>query len=193
MTDPRFQHDAYTIRRKVFTVVGASFHVFDPNGEVVFFSRQKAFKLKEDLRLFSDEEKTEELLTIRARQVVDFGATYDVFDPVSNESIGSLRRKGLKSMIRDEWLIFDGDEREIGIIREDNAGLAALRRVHDLFSLIAPQAFHAEANGVPVALYHQNRNPFVHKLDVTFAGEEFDRRLGIAIGILISAIEGRQN
>ena len=76
-----FSHDRYLFRRKVFQLVGGVFHIYDPYGRVVLYSKQKAFKLKEDIRIYSDERGTNELLTIKARQIVDFGATYDVVDP----------------------------------------------------------------------------------------------------------------
>ena len=193
--DDRFAHDAYTIRRKVMTVAGAKFHVYDPQGQLVGFSKQKAFKLKEDIRLFTDESMEQELLTMQARSVVDFGATYDVFDPGANESVGSLRRKGLASMLRDSWLVFDPDGTEVAAVHEDSAGLAFLRRVHEIFSLIAPQAYRVEQQGRTVATYRQNRHPFVQKLAVEFSGDGngLDRRLGLATGILLCAIEGRQD
>ena len=89
--DPERDHP-HLIRRKIYTVAGAKFHIFDPEGRLVFYTKQKAFKLKEDIRLFSGEDMTEELLVLQARQVIDFGATYDVLDPTTQEVVGSLRR-----------------------------------------------------------------------------------------------------
>ena len=43
------QHTQYTIRRKVLQLAATSFHVFDPNEQVVFYSKMKAFALKEDI------------------------------------------------------------------------------------------------------------------------------------------------
>jgi hypothetical protein len=195
VSNERFDHPSYTIRRKVFTVAGAKFHIYDPAGQLVFYTKQKAFKLKEDIRLFSDENMAEELLVLQARTVIDFGVTYDVFDSVTQETVGSLRRKGMKSMLRDEWLVFDPDGREVGVIKEDSTGLAVLRRMHEVFSLILPQAHHLEMDGQTVGTYRQNRNPFVHKTMVELANGDsgLDRRLGIATGVLLSAIEGRQS
>ena len=71
--DP-FDYPRYIIRKKVFKLLGAAFHVYDEAGNLIMYSRQKAFKLKEDIRLYSDETMKVELLTITARQVVDFSA-----------------------------------------------------------------------------------------------------------------------
>ena len=39
-----FHHDSYLVRRKVFKMFGAAFHIYDPNGKLTFYSKQKAFK-----------------------------------------------------------------------------------------------------------------------------------------------------
>ena len=195
MVDERYRHDAYTIRRKILTLIGASFHVYDPEGRLVFFCRQKGFKLKEDIRLFAEEAKVNEILTMKARQIIDFGATYDVFDPVANETVGSLRRKGIKSMFRDEWLFHDRDGRQIGVIREDSPVMAVLRRLHPWIAMVLPQKHLGEMEERTVCTFRQHFNPFVMKISVDFSGDEegmLDRRLGIAAGILLCAIEGTQ-
>ena len=93
-----FELRDYSIRRKVLKIFGASFHVFDSSGRVVAFSSQKAFKLKEDIRVFTDESMSSELMAIRARQIVDFSAAYDIVDSSKSVKIGAARRKGWSSM-----------------------------------------------------------------------------------------------
>ena len=91
--------EQYTIRRKLITIFGASFHIYGPDGQVVGYCRQKAFKLREDIRLFTDESRSTEIMVMKARQIIDFGATYDV-TLSDGRTIGSLRRKGFKSLLR---------------------------------------------------------------------------------------------
>ena len=197
MDDARFQHTSYTIRRKILKIFGAAFHVFAPDGSVVFFSKMKAFKLREDVRLYASEEMTEELVTITARQIIDFAAAYDVVDARSGEKLGALKRRGLRSLVRDHWILMDRDDAEIGELYEESAGLAIVRRLlGELASLIAPQRYVIDVGGITVAHGRQNRNPFVYKVTLDFAADpegRLDRRLGLAAGILLAAIEGKQN
>ena len=160
---PEFAHDHYVIRRKVLTIFGAKFHVFDPNENVVLFSEQKAFKLKEDIRVYASESMTDERLTIRARQVLDFSAAYDVVDTHEGRKVGALRRKGWKSLIRDSWEFLDPDDQPIGKLEEDSAALALLRR---FLTNLVPQTFHLDIGGSQVAKYKQFFNPFVLKYRV---------------------------
>ncbi|MFA5148428.1 MAG: hypothetical protein WC491_04805 [Candidatus Omnitrophota bacterium] len=188
-----FRHNNYLVRKKIFTLFGAAFHIFDPEGQVAFYSRQKAFKLKEDIRIYTGEDMQTEVLVIRARNIIDISATYDVFDPASNVKVGALKRKGIKSMLRDEWIILDKEDREIGLIREDSMLLAVVRR---FFSNLVPQKYHGYVDGILACVFNQNFNPFVTKIYLDYSMDTrslLDRRLGIAAAILLCAIEGKQS
>jgi hypothetical protein len=191
--DARFHRTQFVLRKKLLKIFGGAFWIRDVNsGELLMYSKQKAFRLREDIRVFTDEEMTTELLTIKARQMIDFAATYDVTDATTGENLGALRRRGLKSMVRDEWAIIDPVGQEIGTIKEDSTALALVRRF--LFNLL-PQSFTAEINGRLVAQFHQNWNFFLPKIRLDFSANQaglLDVRLGIAAAILLAAIEGRQ-
>jgi len=188
-----FNHSSYLVRRKILKLFGASFHIFDPDGNVVFFSSQKAFKLKEDIRIYTGEDMQTEVLTIQARRIIDIAATYDVYDPaIAGTKIGALKRKGMKSIIQDEWIIMDAQDNEIGLIKEDSLLLAMVRR---LLTNLVPQRFAGFISGAEVCTFKQNFNPFVLKVTLDFSMDTqnlLDRRLGIAAAVLLCAIEGRQ-
>jgi hypothetical protein len=195
MQSDRFLHTHYIVRRKVFKLFGAAFHVYGPNDKLVLYSKMKAFKLKEDIRLYTDEDMKTEVLSIQARSVIDWGASYDVVDTTTGQKVGALRRKGWKSIIKDEWIILDPNDQEIGLIMEDSQLLALIRRFIELATLLLPQKFHAEMSGQTVAIFSQNMNPFVRKLACDFSPDSnglLDRRLGLAAAILLGAIEGKQ-
>ncbi|MBP7866761.1 MAG: hypothetical protein KA419_12520 [Acidobacteria bacterium] len=187
--DDRFRYPAYLVRKKILKLFGGEFRVYDPLGNLVFLSKQKAFKLREDIRLYTDESMSREVLAVNARQILDFSAAYDVFDSGTKTKVGALKRRGFKSLVRDEWIVMDPWDREIGRVREDS--LALLRR----FVNLIPQKFHIEVSGRPVCRIKQNFNPFTLKLHVDFGPDPaftFDRRLGLAVAVLLCAIEGRQ-
>jgi hypothetical protein len=159
---------------------------------LVLFADLKAFRLREDIRVYAEEARLTEILTIKARQIIDFSAAYDVVDVTKREKVGALKRRGWKSLTRDEWVFMDAEDRDIGIIREDSTVLALARRF--LTNLI-PQTFHAQIDGKRIATYKQHFNPFALKLEADFSDDfarSLDRRLGLAAGILLSAVEGRQ-
>jgi len=188
-----FRHNSYLVRRKIFTLFGAEFHIYDPSGQVAFYSKQKAFKLKEDIRVYTGEDMQAEVLEIHARNIIDISATYDVIDPSSKTKVGALRRKGIKSMLRDEWLILGREDVEIGVIREDRMLLAAIRR---FACNLVPQKYHGYVDGRLACVFNQNFNPFVMKIHLDYSMDTrnlLDRRLGIAAAILLCAIEGKES
>ncbi len=192
MAPSLFELDQYLVRRQVFKILGAGFHVYDKHGGLVAYSKQKAFKLKEDIRVYSDESQTNELLLIQARQIVDFSAAYDMVDSASGSKVGAAKRKGFTSMFRDSWELMDANDQSIGSLKEDSAGMAMLRR----FVNLIPQTFHIEGHGSGVGggvVFKQHFNPFIYKLSVTIPNRcALDRRLIFGAAVLVAAIEGRQ-
>ena len=185
-----FSENEYLIRRKILKLLGGAFHVYDAHNSVVAYSKMKAFKLKEDLRMFTGEDMEKELFRIQARNIIDFAATYDVFDSSTGSKIGALRRRGLKSIFADEWLILDAQDREIGTIKEDSLLMAFVRRF--LVNII-PQSYHCTIQDRPACTFKQNFNPFVMKIRVRFEEcPDVDRNLVMAGGLLLCAIEGKQ-
>lgn len=181
----------FTIRRKMFTIFGAQFHIYNADGNLLGFCKQKAFKLKEDMRIYTDESMSTERLVIRARSILDISAAYDVVDSKTQAKIGVLQRRGFKSMFRDEWTVMDENDQPLGNIKEDSVFMALFRRM--VFNLI-PQSFHLrDSSGNEQAEFRTHFNPFVHRMTVTvYDGCPINALLVLAAGILLVAIEGRQ-
>jgi len=190
--NPVFQHPRYLLKRQAIALTG-KFRFYDPTGNLVMFSEQRMFKLREDIRVYSDESKMQEVLSIKARQVLDFSAAYDVVDTAMNQKVGVLRRKGLRSLLRDEWEVLDAGDNLKGLLFEDSMGLALLRRL--VLGHWLPQNYDITFGQTRVADLRQNFNLFRYELNLDFSmdvNHQLDRRLGIAAGILLAAIEGRQ-
>ncbi len=189
--NPIFQFNNYLLKRQVFALAG-KFRVFDPSGRLLLFSEQKMFKLREDIRVYADEAKTQEVLAIKARQILDFSAAYDVVESATGQKVGAMRRKGLASMFRDEWEVLDVNDNVLGKLFEDSMGLALVRR---FLTNLVPQNYDMTFGETRVGDYKQNFNPFTYELNLDFSMDtagQLDRRLGIAAGILLAAVEGRQ-
>ena len=191
--NPIFQFSNYLLKRQAIALTG-KFRFYDPNGTLVMFSEQKMFRLREDIRVYSDEEKTREVLSIQARQIIDFSAAYDVVDTELNQKVGALRRKGWRSLLRDEWEVLDASDNVIGMLFEDSVGLALLRRL--LLGSWLPQNYDMTLGETRVADLRQNFNLFRYELNLDFSmdvNHKLDRRIGIAAGILLAAVEGKQS
>ena len=185
-----FNHSTFLFRRKFWKLFGASFQIFDQKNNLLFFSKQKSFKLKEDIKIYADKDKKEELLSIGTDQVLDFGAKYNVQCSINNEDIGSLKRKALKSMFKDEWILFNNKDEEFAKLSEKSILSALVSR----FIKLIPQKYLITANdGEIIAHIKQHFNPFILKYTFNVLNDDLiDKRLFIAAGVLLCAIEGRQ-
>ena len=190
---PAFQYPQYLLKRQVLALTG-KFRLYNASGEMVMYSQQKMFKFKEDIRIYADESRSQELLYIQARQILDFAAAYDVIDSQGNVKVGVLRRKGFRSIIQDEWEVLDPADQPIGVLREDSLTLGLLRRF--LLGSLLPQNYDLLFGEGRVADYKQRFNLFRYELDLDFSmdtAQRLDRRLGIAAAILLATVEGRQS
>ena len=102
------------------TTLASDFNITDRNGNYVAYVRQKMFRLKEDVIVFSDESRTKELFNIKANQWVNFNASYMMTDLLTGKKFGSLARKGVRSIWKARYDIIDEKDKPIYQINEDN-------------------------------------------------------------------------
>ncbi len=181
----------YMIREKFWKIFGNKFWFEDVNEKRYGFCEQKRFKLKEDIRIYSDESKSHEWLKIKQKQVVDAWGGYDIMDSESGEHIGTVRRKFWASVLRTRWHLLDAAGNEIGMLIEDSMGYALARRI--FLGILLPKKFHIEiGGGGEFVTMRQMFNPFIKKLVVNIPpGHPLDRRFIAGLAIVIAAIDGR--
>ncbi len=88
------------------TSISNDFTASDATGAVIAYVRQKMFKLKETIVIYSDRSKSNVLFTIKADRWLDWSAAYSLRDANGSE-IGKIARKGWKSMWKATYEIFD--------------------------------------------------------------------------------------
>ena len=104
---------------KVFTFA-PTVRITDATGRLVLVVRQKLFKFKEHVQVFSDEARTQLVAEIRADKIIDWSARYNFTEP-NVQAIGSSKRKGMRSLWKASYDVFNpGDEVPDFEIRETN-------------------------------------------------------------------------
>jgi hypothetical protein len=103
-----------------FKVLALSGRIFvrDADGRLHYFVKQKAFKLKEDVTVFADEQETKPLFRMAADRILDISARY-AFSRASGETIGALQRQGMRSIWRAHYDVYRESE-QVMSIREEN-------------------------------------------------------------------------
>ena len=181
----------YMIREKFWKIFGNKFWFEDVNEKRYGFCEQKRFKLKEDIRIYVDESKSQEWLKIKQKQIVDAWGGYDIVDSGSGEHIGTVRRKFWASVLRTRWHLLDAAGNEVGMLIEDSMGYALVRRI--FLGRLLPKKFHIEiGGGGEFVTMRQMFNPFIKKLVVNIPpSHPLDRRFIAGLAIVIAAIDGR--
>lgn len=102
------------------TTLASDFTITDRNENSLAYVRQKMFRLKEDVVVFSNESKSQENFRIKANQWIDFNASYAITDSFG-KNLGKIARKGMRSIWKATYNIFDHNENQKYKVQEENA------------------------------------------------------------------------
>jgi uncharacterized protein YxjI len=159
------------------------------------------FKFKEDVRFFTDESMSTELMRIKARQRFDPTATYDVTAP-DGSVIGKFQKVFGQSLLRSTYRLFDANGQEVAIATEQNLAIAIMRRLVAFIPNIGglanwlPIPYHFVFLRGDVVLGHHRRQLWkirdTYTLDLTLdSTRSLDRRLVLAIAVAMDAFQAR--
>ena len=176
----------YIIRRKFWSVFERVFRVFTGDGQLIMYIQHPLFKLREEFMVYADEAKTRPLLLVKSRQVIAINFSYDVSDAQNGRLLGSVQKKGLRSIVRDKFIILDPMGTEVGYAEEQGAAL--LRRFFPL--LTSKHAIFV--NGQQVAFIRQRFRFFTKEFTVDTQPTSVDPRFVLAVALLALIAEARR-
>ncbi len=186
---------------KIATIAN-DFVVKDANENTISYVKQKMFKLVSEITVFSDESETSTLYTIKADNWNNFSASF-VFTNNFGAQIGRIARKGWVSIWKSRYEIFDENENQDLLIREDNAWVKVFDSLFAEIPLLGiftgyvfnPSYSVSRPDGTVVAQIKKNasfwgRRFSVHKLAEFELGEEERIVLGLMMMILMERRKG---
>lgn len=176
----------YVIRRKFWSMFERVFRVFTGDGQLIMYIQHPLLKLREEFMVYADEAKARPLLKVKAQQVIAINFSYQVSDAQTGEVLGSVQKNGLRSIVRDKFVIFDPSGAEIGYAEEQGASF--LRR---LFPLLTSK--HAIfVGGHQVASIRQQFRLFTKEFTVDTQPSSLDPRFVLAVALLALIAEARR-
>ena len=181
----------YKVRKKVASMT-TKYFIEDQKGNMLGFTKMKAFKMKEDIRIFSDKKMKQELFQIRQSQVIDFSGNFAVVDSASNQVVGNIKRMGGKSMVASEYQLCDPQGQQYGRIFEE-AGKGALRRFVPGGGLV-PQKVFLEFGGQVCGEIKQKFKIVgdIWEADASCVPPHVDRRVLIGAILMMAMIERKK-
>ena len=100
--------------------LASQIYIRDANGNLLGYVKQKLLKLKEDINVFADESQTRHLYNIKADRVLDFSGRYNFTDS-NSKFLGAVKRRGMRSLWRSSYEIYDAASNQVMQISEEKA------------------------------------------------------------------------
>jgi uncharacterized protein YxjI len=198
MVDPN-QQDKFVLRQKIKLVINHYEFLLAEDQPPFCFVEQARFKFKEDIRFFTDESKSQELLRIKARQRFDPRATYDITG-ADGTKIGEIKKVFGASLIRSTYEISSST----GTVQAQEKSLvvALFRRLVGWVPYIGdfadwlPIPYHFDFNrdGQVIGTHTRRIGKFRDIYDIDMSGDPerlFDRRLVLAAAVGMDALQAR--
>ena len=167
--------------------------VIDAAGNLSFFVKQKAFKLKESVTVFADEDQTLPLYELTADRVIDFSANYH-FKDTRGAHVGTVSRKGMKSLWKARYDIANGGGPLLTIRRRIHGPRFLIRcfanPVLGIFSgyVFHPEYIVARADGTSVMRLKKEPAFFQGKFSIEKLGvvsEEEETRILLSLIMMV--------
>jgi uncharacterized protein YxjI len=200
LIDPN-EHDRFVLRQRFAPVVNRYEFSLADNEEPFGYVQQKRFSFKEDIRFFSDPDRTQESLRIKARQRFDPRARYDVTLP-DGTKVGEIQKVFGKSLLRSSYALFDPSGAEVATAQEKSLFVALFRRLVGFIPFIGdladwlPIPYHFDfTRGDEKIGEHRRRIGRigdVYDIDMSEDPERtVDRRLVLALAVGMDALQAR--
>jgi hypothetical protein len=123
--------------------IASQISVTDADERLIYYVKQKAFKLKEAVTVYADEAQTRPVYRIAADSIFDISASYRIEDAGGAE-VGTLKRHGMRSFWKVHYEIFQHGQPAF-VVREENPWVKVLDGVLGeipILSLAAGYVFH---------------------------------------------------
>ncbi len=187
------------LRFKILAIA-SQIAVRDASGVLLCYVKQKAFKLKEAVTVFGDEEQTRPLYTIKADRVFDISAQYNI-DDMAGQPVGMIKRHGMRSFWRSHYEVQRAGH-QIFDIREENPWIKVADTVFGeipVVGILSGYLFHpayrlTDAVSGNTVLRAEKRPAFfegVYTIEALGAMSDDDERLGM-LSILMMLLLERQ-
>lgn len=169
--------------------IAPQIYITDAAGQSVLYVKMKALRFKEEVNVYTDDTKSNELYQINADRVIDFSAKYNF--SARGQAVGAIKRKGLRSLFKAEYLVSDAADVHSHTITEDNVAVRLMDMllnqipIVNMFTgfLFHPSYTAAEANSQRGIMQVKKQAAFfegkftIEKLDPTIDAETEQRLL----------------
>jgi len=176
----------FRIKRAFWSFLERTFRVFTADGQLIMLVKHPILRFREEFKVYADEAQSVPLLLVKSRQIIAINFTFDVVDIASGQLLGTVQKRGARSIVRDRFLILDPAGTEIGTMEE--TGPSVLRRLLPLLTSRHRMILH----GQEAARMRQIFRLFTKEFEVEVATGQADPRFVLACALLALMSEARR-
>ncbi len=169
----------------------------DTTGPLIAFAEQSRFAFREAVTVWTSDTKADVLFTIKAEKLLDIHGKFLVKD-AAGTLIGYCRKAFGASLLRSTWEVCDANDRVLFIAHERSQAMAIIRRIAMFIPMLSdiapffPFNFIFEKDralvGTHTRVWGRLTDQYKQSLE---NGVDVDRRLLMALGILLDALQDR--
>lgn len=194
-------HNRFLLEQRITLLVNRyEYFLYDQNtkGPCIAFAEQKRFAFREHVTVWKNEDKSTPLFTIEAEMLLDIHGKFLIKNE-EGEVLGYCRKKFGASLLRSTWEVADARDVLLFTAHERSQGMALFRRIAQFIPYLTdisgffPFNFVLEKNTKEVGSHSRLWGSFNDRyvLQLSEALATCDRRLPLALGILLDALQDR--
>ena len=207
LADEKLDRDVFLVHQKQLSLGSSKFFIEGESGERLLYVERpvmRFFGRRGDITFFDDESARVPVLVAKQDHGFEFlRRDYTLVD-AEGDFIARLQRDNVRALFRRAWNITDPDGTLIARAQEDNVAMSIVRRVVDwipfvgLLGFVIKTDFHILAvgdDGIERKIGTFNRKIGIVDRYVMDLSDDldrrFDRRIAVALGILLDTAEAR--
>lgn len=152
----------------------STIYLQDHSGKEILFLKKAPFRLREKISIYTDSTKQTKRWTISTSQIIDLGATYEVFDEEKQQVAFRIKHSGWSFLWRTRYTILDLQNNPIAEIKEDNPWIEVLNAFLEevpYLGILSIWLFHPtytlkDKHGVPVLILKKKPSLFERRFTV---------------------------
>lgn len=203
--DERYDHDLFLVNQKHMAFGKSKFYIRDEAQAVLFYAERpiQFIPRRANISVFADDSATQHMLTLHQEHVFELiRREYTLHDEQAGERIGFAGRHNIRSWFRRRWDVTDGAGAAF-VVRENSTVMTIIRRAIDwipyvsMIGLLIPtnfEVFAADPAGLTRLGTFNRKRSLTDKYVMDLSedrGRRFDRRLAVAMSLLLDTAEAR--
>jgi hypothetical protein len=201
----QYAHDVFLVNQKHRSLGRSKFYIYDEAQAPLLYAERpvQIVPRRKNITVFADDSASQRMLSLYQEHFFELiRREYTITDEQSGERVGFASRHNLKSWFRRRWDITDAAGAAF-VCRENSTVMTIIRRAIDwipyvaIIGLLIPTNFEVFAldSAGETRLGTFNRKRSIADKYVMDLSEDkmrrFDRRLAVALGLLLDTAEAR--